>query len=69
LVNRDGKVLGCCRNFWGDFGGNAFQDAFADSLNSKKMARARAMRPVAMGAAVIAAGRPIRVRAAIRLCG
>jgi MoaA/NifB/PqqE/SkfB family radical SAM enzyme len=25
-INFDGKVLGCCRNFWGDFGGNAFTD-------------------------------------------
>ena len=22
-VNFDGKMLGCCRNFWGDFGSNA----------------------------------------------
>ncbi|MSO49441.1 MAG: hypothetical protein EXQ49_05995 [Acidobacteria bacterium] len=26
-INWDGKVLGCCRNFWGDFGpDNAFRD-------------------------------------------
>jgi MoaA/NifB/PqqE/SkfB family radical SAM enzyme len=25
-INFDGRVLGCCRNFWGDFGGNAFTD-------------------------------------------
>jgi MoaA/NifB/PqqE/SkfB family radical SAM enzyme len=25
-INWDGKILGCCRNFWGDFGGNALTD-------------------------------------------
>ena len=42
-INWDGKVLGCCRNFWGDFGGNAFTDGLARSLNSEKMQYARAM--------------------------
>ena len=24
-INWDGKVLGCCRNFWDEFGGNALR--------------------------------------------
>ncbi len=31
------KVLGCCRNFWGDFGGNAFTDGLVSSLNNEKI--------------------------------
>jgi hypothetical protein len=42
-INWDGKVLGCCRNFWGDFGGNAFRDGLFRSLNGEKMRYARAM--------------------------
>jgi hypothetical protein len=42
-INFDGKVLGCCRNFWGDFGGNAFTDGLAASLNHERMVYARAM--------------------------
>jgi MoaA/NifB/PqqE/SkfB family radical SAM enzyme len=42
-INWDGKVLGCCRNFWGDFGGNAFTDGLIDSINNKKMNYAREM--------------------------
>ncbi|HWL74230.1 MAG TPA: radical SAM protein, partial [Burkholderiaceae bacterium] len=42
-INWDGKVLGCCRNFWGDFGGNAFRDGLLESLNHEKMAYARDM--------------------------
>lgn len=42
-VNWDGKMLGCCRNFWGDFGGNAFTDGLAASVNSQKMRHAREM--------------------------
>jgi len=42
-INWDGKVLGCCRNFWGDFGGNAFSDGLQESLNSEKMLYARNM--------------------------
>jgi MoaA/NifB/PqqE/SkfB family radical SAM enzyme len=42
-INWDGKVLGCCRNFWGDFGGNAFRDGLFRSLNGEKMHYARAM--------------------------
>ena len=42
-INWDGRILGCCRNFWGDFGGNAFTDGAAESLNNEKMVYARGM--------------------------
>jgi Iron-sulfur cluster-binding domain len=42
-INWDGKVLGCCRNFWGDFGGNAFRDGFLMAVNNEKIQYARDM--------------------------
>lgn len=42
-INWDGKVLGCCRNFWGDFGGNAFKEGLLTSVNGEKMSYARDM--------------------------
>jgi MoaA/NifB/PqqE/SkfB family radical SAM enzyme len=42
-INWDGRVLGCCRNFWGDFGGNAFEQGVAAVTNSERMSYARAM--------------------------
>jgi len=42
-INWDGKVLGCCRNFWGDFGGNAFVEGLVPSLNNAKIGYARDM--------------------------
>ncbi len=42
-INWDGKLLGCCRNFWGDFGANAFRDGLAASVNGPRIAHARAM--------------------------
>ena len=42
-INWDGKVLGCCRNFWGDFGGNVFTDGLFESLNNEKINYARDM--------------------------
>jgi MoaA/NifB/PqqE/SkfB family radical SAM enzyme len=42
-INWNGKVLGCCRNFWGDFGGNAFTDGLIESVNNEKMDYARKM--------------------------
>lgn len=42
-INWDGKVLGCCRNFWGDFGGNAFKEGLIKSVNHEKMNYARSM--------------------------
>jgi MoaA/NifB/PqqE/SkfB family radical SAM enzyme len=42
-INWNGKILGCCRNFWGDFGGNAFTDGLTESVNNEKMIYARKM--------------------------
>ena len=42
-INWDGKVLGCCRNFWGDFGGNAFRDGLLIAVNNEKIHYARNM--------------------------
>jgi hypothetical protein len=42
-INWDGKVLGCCRNFWGEFGGNAFRDGLRASLHHEKLSYAREM--------------------------
>jgi MoaA/NifB/PqqE/SkfB family radical SAM enzyme len=42
-INWDGKVLGCSRNFWGEFGGNAFADGLAAAVNSEGISYAREM--------------------------
>jgi hypothetical protein len=42
-INWDGKVLGCCRNFWGDFGGNAFTEGLITALGHEKINYARDM--------------------------
>jgi MoaA/NifB/PqqE/SkfB family radical SAM enzyme len=42
-INWDGKVIGCCRNFWGDFGGNAFTDGLLNGINNKVIKYAREM--------------------------
>jgi MoaA/NifB/PqqE/SkfB family radical SAM enzyme len=42
-INWDGKVLGCCINHWGDFGGNAFRDGLTASVNTEQIQYARAM--------------------------
>lgn len=42
-INWDGKVLGCCRNYWKDFGGNVFTDGLMECLNSDKLSYARDM--------------------------
>jgi MoaA/NifB/PqqE/SkfB family radical SAM enzyme len=49
-INWDGKVLGCCRNYWGEFGGNALTDGLLQSLNSETMHYARQMLLGQMGA-------------------
>jgi MoaA/NifB/PqqE/SkfB family radical SAM enzyme len=41
--NWDGKNLGCCRNFWGEFGGNVFTDGLAACSNHEKMRYAQSM--------------------------
>jgi hypothetical protein len=48
VLNWDGRVTGCCRNFWGDFGANAFRDGLGQAIRSEKMEYARQM---LMGAA------------------
>jgi hypothetical protein len=45
-VNWDGKILGCCRNFWAEFGGNAFTDGLLDSIDSERMQYARRLSPI-----------------------
>lgn len=42
-INWDGKLLGCCRNFWGDFGENAFEHGLLSSVNNEKIGYARDM--------------------------
>lgn len=42
-INWDGKLLGCCLNFWGDFGGNAFEQGLEHVLSSENLAYARRM--------------------------
>jgi hypothetical protein len=41
VLNWDGRVLGCCRNFWGDFGANAFQEGLVASLETPLLQQAR----------------------------
>jgi MoaA/NifB/PqqE/SkfB family radical SAM enzyme len=42
VLNWDGKVLGCCVNYWKDYG-NAFQSSLLNVLNGEKMNYARGM--------------------------
>lgn len=42
-INWDGRVLGCCRNFWCDFGSNAFREGLLKAVNSENMRYARDM--------------------------
>jgi len=42
-INWDGKVLGCCLNYWRDFGGNAFEDGLLNCFNNEKITYAREM--------------------------
>jgi len=41
-INCDGRVLGCCVNYWGDYG-NVFKEGLIGILNNEKMNYARAM--------------------------
>lgn len=43
VLNWDGRITGCCRNFWGDFGGNAFEQPLEQSLDSPRLQQARLM--------------------------
>ena len=42
-LNWDGTLLGCCRNFWGDFGPNVYSHGLRAALDGEKMRHARAM--------------------------
>jgi MoaA/NifB/PqqE/SkfB family radical SAM enzyme len=42
-INWDGKVLGCCVNYWEDLGGNAFEQGLDGALAHEKMGHARRM--------------------------
>lgn len=42
-INWDGKILGCCLNFWGDFGKDTFEKGLLASLNNEKINYARDM--------------------------
>ena len=41
-INWDGKLLGCCHNWWGSFG-DAFESELTNALNNEKMKYAREM--------------------------
>ena len=41
-INTDGRVLGCCVNYWGDYG-NAFKEDLRGILNNERMNYARDM--------------------------
>jgi MoaA/NifB/PqqE/SkfB family radical SAM enzyme len=42
-INWDGKVLGCCFNYWGDFDSNVFDDGLIEALNNEKINYAKGM--------------------------
>ncbi|HNS00786.1 MAG TPA: radical SAM protein [Anaerolineae bacterium] len=42
-INWDGKVLGCCVNYWQDFGGNVFGDGLEAAVNNEQISYAREM--------------------------
>lgn len=42
-INWDGKILGCCWNYWKEFGRNAFSDGLIKSLNMENITYARQM--------------------------
>ncbi|HRZ40081.1 MAG TPA: SPASM domain-containing protein [Candidatus Omnitrophota bacterium] len=41
-INYDGKMLGCCNNYWGDYG-NVFEEGVATCLNNERIDYAREM--------------------------
>lgn len=43
VVNWNGAMLGCCVNFWGDFGVNVFDTGLSEALSSPKLNYARRM--------------------------
>jgi hypothetical protein len=43
VLNWDGRLTGCCRNFWGDFGVNAFDAGLETALASEPFGYAKQM--------------------------
>lgn len=43
VINWDGKMLGCCANYWGDFGSNAFNEGLHSAMRHPKAEHARHM--------------------------
>ncbi len=43
VLNWDGRLTGCCRNFWGDFGVNAFDAGLEAALASERFQYAKQM--------------------------
>src|SRR6185312_4573809 len=43
VLNWDGRLTGCCRNFWGDFGVNAFDAGLEAALASERFHHAKQM--------------------------
>lgn len=43
VLNWDGRLMGCCRNFWSDFGTNAFEAGLAQALESPQLEKAKRM--------------------------
>ena len=42
-LNNEERAIGCCRNFWGDFGANPFSEGLIESINNEGMTCAREM--------------------------
>jgi MoaA/NifB/PqqE/SkfB family radical SAM enzyme len=42
-INWNGEILGCCVNYWGELGGNAFEVPIEEWANGDGIRRARAM--------------------------
>jgi MoaA/NifB/PqqE/SkfB family radical SAM enzyme len=42
-INWDGLLLGCCQNYWGDFGVNVFSSGLKEAMQSERIAYAREM--------------------------
>jgi MoaA/NifB/PqqE/SkfB family radical SAM enzyme len=42
-INWDGKILGCCNNYWGSFGENSFLEPLANKLDESKLAYGKRM--------------------------
>jgi len=41
VLNWDGRLMGCCRNFWREFGGNAFEDGLRGAMDASGIPAAR----------------------------